>query len=247
MTAIPVRRRIRWAKVFGYITLLVLALVLLVIGLPGDREVLVFDGEVVSPTDECRIIGGPGGDRSGSCSDMAEKEVRYSPANNFLLLLSAGNAALLVWAATRELLGGRRYTVDDDLDSDIPELGQFAELSAMGHRHDTFTLSRGFLVRSTGAVLGHFENGLVICGNDQRPRVYPWARITDVRREGKNEDGKISFEFDLAFDDATILRTECSYRPGGASAGDSRTEPRLRFVVFMDTVSRKVAELRGGG
>ncbi|MFI5719736.1 hypothetical protein [Nocardia sp. NPDC051750] len=241
MAAIPARRRIRWATALGYLILAALATILTVIGLPGEREVLVFNDEIVSPADECWIIGGA----RGSCSDLGTTEVRYLPATTWLLFLGAANAALLVWSVGRETLRRNRYTVDNDLAGDLDELGQFAEMSAMGRRHDTFTLSRGLLVRTTRALLGFFENGLVICAHNERPRVYPWTGIADVRQGGKQDNDKVVFEFDLTFDDATVLRTECTYRASRKNTGNPDAEPGLRFALFMDSVNREVAALRG--
>ncbi|WP_069164341.1 DUF6585 family protein [Nocardia altamirensis] len=247
------KRRIRFGFIATVLCGFTLAGILIAVGLPGDRESLVFNDTIVSSTDECVVInGGPGGQtRRGSCADLGHKEIRYHPAQWWAILLGLGVAGLVGSYAVRTVVNGRRaYKVEKDTVSDGTELDQVAALHQLGHRQDIFVLTRGAVISNETALLGQFGEGLVVCSTAVAPRAYRWDQIVSIRhgtthRSSNSGYDGTDFEHALTFDDGTALAVEGSYKdPARSSDYEPNEQAAQRLDVLGGQIAWQVCTLR---
>ncbi|WP_026928606.1 hypothetical protein [Glycomyces tenuis] len=93
-----------------------LGLVLLFFSAPGEEEVLVFDGNVVQPYDECVVLDydffdGRDQGESGDCRDIADREVRehgWRTGPLTYALASLLVCAMLAWLSTPDKRAARQ-------------------------------------------------------------------------------------------------------------------------------------------
>lgn len=242
------RRRLRFSVMLTFLGGLIFAAILIAIGLPGDREVLVWGGNEVSSTDECIEIGGAG--RRDSCGDIADTEVRYQEPNGWLMAFGG-----LVGAATLGTTGslmrkGRRYyTIDGDGAESRAELEPVALLHGLGEFRAAFFASRGALVNDRELLIGQFESGLVRYDIDQRPGGYRWDEIESVRTRitTQFEERKYKgteFEHVLTLADGAVMRTQGTYRDPQWDSNADASNPVYRFAVLIQAVNEVVSAVR---